>query len=635
MVAERTDERLTRAGLNLIGQALSIFDSELRLAVSNAQYQHMFDLPETLTRSGASFEDTIRYLVGKGEYGPVEDIEAAVRDRVDTARAFAPHYMERTRANGRTISVEGAPLPQGGWITVYTDITEIKRQEALLRARSEELSEQVLDHAEALSAANRALAATNAALEEAKRELTLTEARTRQVTEMMPAHIAHVDRDFIYTFSNRNLSSVMPGSQPDVVGLPVQAALGAETFARIRPGFERALAGEPGVTEITHEPSGRRIRIALTPDQTSDTEVGGVFILSTDVTHEAQTRAALAQTAKRELAAKLSSGLAHDFANLLTIILGLQGRLERMDGLPGEAEEAVRATLAAARRGGILLDRLASMSAPRALRPQAVRLPDLLEDLVAMARPTLGTAVALSVAPRDLDAPILLDPGPLQDSLLNLVLNAKDAMSASGGTIRITAHPVRDTWVEISVCDDGPGFSEAALRHALDPFFTTKGAKGSGLGLSMVYDQTKLAGGTVRLHNTAQGAQVTLRLPLRPAPPKIAPMMILLVEDDPEIRATIREMLRAMEHTVVEAGSAAEAEALLTLPDIDVVLSDIQLAGERTGIDLARTVGIRCRMALITSLPPGDPLRAAAPCPVLTKPFVAAELAALLSGVTP
>ena len=103
--------------------------------------------------------------------------------------------MERTRANGRTISVEGSPLQQGGWVTVYTDITEIKAQEALLRGRSEELSEELLAHAERLAQTNRQLAATNAALEEAKRELTEMEARTRLVTEMMPAHIAHVGQD--------------------------------------------------------------------------------------------------------------------------------------------------------------------------------------------------------------------------------------------------------------------------------------------------------------------------------------------------------------------------------------------------------------------------------------------------------
>ncbi|MCV2879231.1 PAS-domain containing protein [Sedimentimonas flavescens] len=632
MSAEDPRERLTQAGLNLIGQALSIFDSDLRLAVSNRQYQRMFDLPEEYTRPGTLFEDTIRLLALRGEYGHIGDIEEAVRLRAEQARAFEPHYLERTRTNGRTIAVEGAPLPQGGWVTVYTDITEIKRQEALLRARSAELSEQVLENAERLAGANRALAATNAALEEAQRELTAIEARTRQVTEMMPAHIAHMGRDFIYTFSNRKLTAVMPGSLDDPVGKHADAVLGPDTFARIEPGFVKALAGQANVLEITHEPSGRRIRIALTPDRGASGQVQGVYILSTDVTHETQARAALAQSSKRELAAQLTSGLAHDFANLLTIILGLQGRLERMPDLSPDAQEAVRATLAAARRGGALLDRIAAISGKRELRPQAVELRPMIEDIAAMARPTLGEAVQLETFVGGIEGPVLLDPGQLQDSVLNLLLNARDAMGPPGGTIRVEVHPVRDTWVEISVSDTGPGFSEEALSRALDPFFTTKGGEGSGLGLSMVYDQTKLAGGTVRLENTPEGALVALRLPLRPAQAETAPMLVLLVEDNEEIRAHTREMLRSMEHTVVEASSVAEAEALLALPDIGMVLSDIQLPGEGSGVDLANRIAERLPVVLMTSLPPGDALRASAPCPVLQKPFNAVTLAATLAG---
>lgn len=626
--------RLTQAGLNLIGQALSIFDSDLRLAVSNRQYQVMFDLPEALTRPGTSFADTIAYLARQGEYGEVGDVDAWVRARVEQARAFQAHYMERTRANGRTIAVEGAPLGQGGWVTVYTDITEMKAQEALLRARSEELSEQVLENAERLAAANRELGATNAALEETKSELMRTSARIQQVTQMMPAHIAHMDDDFIYTFSNRKLTAVMPGSLEDPVGHHADEVLGKETFARIMPGFRRALGGEAVVLEITHEPSGRRIRIALTPDRAEGTGAArGVYILSTDVTSEAQTRGALAQASKRELAAQLTSGLAHDFANLLTIILGLQGRLARMEGVPPEALDVVRSTLSAARRGGTLLDRIAAISGKRELRPQAVNLPALIADLVSMAAPTLGAAVTLVPQTEGLSGPILLDPGPLQDSLLNLLLNARDAMGPGGGTITIAAHPVRDTWIELSVCDTGPGFSPEALTRALDPFFTTKGGEGSGLGLSMVYDQTKLAGGTVRLENTPAGACVTLRLPLRPAEAAQAPLIVLLVEDNDDIRADVREMLRSLGHNVIEASSVAEAEVLAGLPEIGMVLSDIQLPGEASGVDLARGLAPRLPVALMTSLPPGDALRAAAPCPVLQKPFVAAELAALIAGV--
>ncbi|MDH5529501.1 MAG: PAS-domain containing protein [Paracoccaceae bacterium] len=629
--------KLTQAGLNLIQQALSIYDSDLRLAVCNRRFQDMFGLPDALVTPGALFEDTIRYLVLAGEYGDVPDPEAAVHDRVEQARAFQPHYMERPRANGRVISVEGSPLAQGGWVTVYTDITEIKHQEMLLRSRSEELSGQLLGHAERLAQANRELAATNAALEEAKRELTEMEARTRLVTEMMPAHIAHVGPDYRYTFSNRMLSAVMPGSLSDIVGRAVSDALGEDAFARIEPNLMRAMKGEANVFEITHDPSGRRIRIALTPDRGTAGQVQGVYVLSADVTEETQTRAALTQSGKRELAAQLTSGLAHDFANLLTIILGLQGRLERLTGLPDGASELVSATLAAARRGGTLLDRIASITGPREVRATPTDLAALLSDLRVMAGPSLPEGIGLDILGAEFVDPILLDAGSLQDSLLNLILNARDAIGRGAGRITLTARPVRDTWVEISVADTGPGFSAAALEHGLDPFFTTKGGEGSGLGLSMVYDHTKLHGGTVKLANRDEGGgMVTLRLPLRRVAADAGkPLLVLLIEDTDEIRTEVREMLRGLGHNVVEAASAEEAQDLVDLPGLDLILSDISLPGGINGVEFATSLaahGHPARLLLMTSLPPGDTLRIrAGVIPVLTKPFTMDDLAAHLA----
>ncbi|UXU75706.1 MULTISPECIES: PAS-domain containing protein [unclassified Paracoccus (in: a-proteobacteria)] len=608
---------LTRSGLNLIRQAISIFDAELRLAVCNRTYQAMFDLPDELTRPGTTFEQTIRFLVARGEYGPQEDPEAAVHERVAQARTFQPHYMERRRADGRWISVEGAPLSQGGWIAVYTDITHIKRQEQLLRARSEELSESVLTHAERLAAANRALAATNAALEEAKRVLTESEARTRQVTAMVPAHIAHMDHNYRYTFSNNQISAVFPGADAAILGRDGASVLGAETFDRIRPHMDRAIAGQPQVFEITHPPSGRRIRIALTPDQAGR----GAYILSTDVSAEVQAREALSHAAKRALAAQLTSGLAHDFGNLLTIILGLQGRLARAPLTPDQAED-VQATLAAARRGVALLDGIAALTGERNQHPQPVDLSVLFEELAAMTRPTLGEGVLLRHQVIDLPARVMLDPGALQDALLNLMLNARDAMQGVGRILLQARGAGR--WLEITVTDSGPGFSPEALARGTEPFFTTKGAQGTGLGLAMVYDQIKLAGGTLRLLNVAEGAQVRIRLPLRAA----RPHLVLLAEDDPLIRETTREMLTAQGHSVIEAASLAEARELTDLPGLTLILSDLQL-GDGSGASLG-AAGLP--LVLMTALPPDDPRRAGLDCPVLTKPFDEMQLAEALGS---
>lgn len=126
---------------------------------------------------------------------------------------------------------------------------------------------------------------------------------------MMPAHIAHVGPDRCYTYSNRRLTSVMPGSKAEIIGVHAAEVLGAQPWSVIGPQLDKAYAGEPSVFEFSHEPSSRRIRVALTPDQSA----GGVYILSMDITEESQTRAALQQTRRREMAAQLTSGLAHDF----------------------------------------------------------------------------------------------------------------------------------------------------------------------------------------------------------------------------------------------------------------------------------------------------------------------------------
>ena len=630
---------MTMAGLNLIQQALSIYDSELRLVACNRPFRDMFDLPPELTAPGARFEDTIRLLVTRGEYGQVSDVDEAVRFRVDQARAFAPHYMERLRPDGRSISVEGSPLPQGGWVTVYTDITRVKQQEALLRARSEELSDKVLAYAEELSATNRKLEATVTALEEAKRQLTETEARTRLTTEMMPAHISHVGRDRRYTFSNRKLGVVMPGRPTNIIGLPIDAALGEAAFSAIQPHLDAAFFGTASVFEFNDEESSRRIRAAFTPDRAADGQINGVYILSMDVTEETQARTALQQTRRREMAAQLTSGMAHDFSNLLTIIMGSQSRLQRLP-LPVEARDLVTATLSAAHRGGSLLNRIADITGAREWNPVPADLRVMLSDLDTLAASALPDGIRLTIRNDIAPDALMLDTGMLQDSLLNLLLNARDACG-SHGEIRLEVSAVQGTWADFTVTDTGPGFSESALKHALEPFFTTKGGEGTGLGLAMVYDMVKLAGGRVRIGNTEQGGKVSLRLPLRPAPSALAPGLVLLVEDSPDLRAGIREMLREQGHAVIEAASVDEALALLSqLPDITLILSDITLEGDATGLDLLdRLPAIHPPCLLMTSLPKDHPCHIAATgrVPVLMKPFTATGLTAFLqnSGENP
>jgi CheY-like chemotaxis protein len=225
----------------------------------------------------------------------------------------------------------------------------------------------------------------------------------------------------------------------------------------------------------------------------------------------------------------------------------------------------------------------------------------------------------------------------VHDSLLNLILNARDALGPKG-TITVSVRRVRDTWLEFRVEDDGPGFSPEALKRGMDPFFTTKGGEGSGLGLAMVFDHASLSGGSLRLANRdGGGARVTLRLPFRLGTERRAPVLVLLVEDSPDLRTHVREVLRSLGHTVIEAASAEEARGIATLEGIGFVLSDIQLAGSETGLSLLDGLGARLPgvpMGLMTSLPPGDPrhVSAAARHRVLRKPFSQHQLESFLDA---
>ncbi len=281
----RESSALLRAGLNLIQQALSIYSNDLRLMVANRRFREMFDLPAHLCEPGAQFSETIRYLAETGEYGAVGDVDDFVEARVQQALTFEQHYVERQRANGSWVSVEGGPLRQGGWVTVYTDITEIKRQEDMLRSHSDALSGKLLDRSEELARANRALEATINRLHETQQHLEAAEARVRLAAETTPAHIARLNRRELYTYSNQRLPIRAANGADNILGHTARDVLGDDIYNRIAPALHSALDGQAKVVEFTVPQDGRHIRAAFTPDTTSNGSVAGVYVLSMDITH--------------------------------------------------------------------------------------------------------------------------------------------------------------------------------------------------------------------------------------------------------------------------------------------------------------------------------------------------------------
>ncbi|MEP3348122.1 MAG: PAS-domain containing protein [Litoreibacter sp.] len=279
---------LLRSGLNLIQQALSIYSDDLTLTVANQRFRAMFGLPAHLAEPGASFSETIRFLAETGEYGEISDVGAFVEERVQKALNFEQHYIERKRASGRWVSVEGGPLRQGGWVTVYTDITDIKRQEEMLRTRSDELSGRLLDRSEELARTNRALEATISRLHETQQHLEVAEARVRLAAETTPAHIARLDLQERYTYSNQRLPLPAANGASDLVGHTAHDILGATVYQQIAPALHSAFAGNAKVVEFSSPHDGRLIRSAFTPDTNSSNAVTGAYVLSMDITASKQ-----------------------------------------------------------------------------------------------------------------------------------------------------------------------------------------------------------------------------------------------------------------------------------------------------------------------------------------------------------
>jgi signal transduction histidine kinase len=613
---------MTLSGLNLIKQAISIHDADLKLMVANRRFQKMFNLPDELVKVGAEFHDILTYLSEKGEYGQIDDIPTFVQEKVDLARGFQPHYFERTRANGSLISIEGNPLSQGGWISVYTDITEVKRQEDFIRSHAESLSDELIKRSETLAQTNRQMTATVTALEATKQELTDSQEQLHLINSMTPAHIAYVNAKGIYTHSNGKLHTILPRARPKVVGTKFSETLGGDVWPQVEPRFKSVMQGNPSISELYDEVSGRHIRLAMTPDLDED-GVHGCYILSMDVTDEVSARTALAHARRRELATQLTSGMAHDFANLLTIIMGQQAKLESRAEVGTEIADISATIKSAAKRGAELIESLSLIESQRKFDPVVVQIPMFMENFSQLAHAAVPQSIALSITSNLPDDRLIFDPGFAQDALLNLVLNASEAMDGTG-RVTVSVSRAHDHVLQMQVNDEGPGFSPDALKNALAPFYSTKTGKvGRGLGLSAAFDFAKSCGGTLRLNNRAEtGASVSLRIPYTPVKTRSAGL-VLLVDDDDDVREAVRQQLRQAGHAVIEAVSVSEAKELVHISGLTHVVTDLAIGPIETGLDVAKIVPDNVPILVITGLPRSDALRQAAERDhvVLSKPF--------------
>jgi len=384
---------------------------------------------------------------------------------------------------------------------------------------------------------------------------------------------------------------------------------------------------------------------------------------------KAEAEAALLHAQRLESLGRLTGAVAHDFNNLLTVVIGALDIILRH---PENAERRARlgeAALAAARRGERLTAQLLAFARRQPLQPETCDLNDLLQQSELLLRSAVADGVTLEFRLCEAPAVALIDPAQFEAALLNLVVNAVDAMSGAG---RITletglcdvskdalAELAPGRYFRLQVSDTGRGMSPEVMSRIFEPFFTTKApGKGTGLGLSQVYGFVRQSGGEVRVHSTTgQGTSFTIYLPVgdrrqQDLPEqKVVPhngdwgLRVLLAEDDASVAAVAETMLRNLGHEVTRVENAEQAlQVLRSARPLDLLFSDVIMPGGLNGVELAhQAIGLRPELkVLLSSGYAGesvDRALAEGAWPFLKKPYLEAELAAHLqqfsSGLDP
>jgi PAS domain S-box-containing protein len=400
---------------------------------------------------------------------------------------------------------------------------------------------------------------------------------------------------------------------------------------------------------IMRDPEGRATRA-----------IGSII----DVTDRRRLEDSVRQSQKLEAVGQLTGGIAHDFNNLLTVILNnAEGLEEALEAQP-QLKALAAMTLKAAERGAELTNRLLAVARRQALAPARLDLGLLIQNLRPLLRRTLSEDIAITIkAPTNLWA-VEVDPGQLEVALINLAINARDAMP-DGGRLRIEMDNVPEdqcpplddgaagrSCVRISVADTGQGMPKAVIARAFEPFFTTKPVgKGSGLGLAMVYGFVRQSGGDTRIRSRpGKGTTVEMFFPSIggsvDAPSQEEPVVrreggeehILVVEDDPFVRSNLTAQLEALGYRVTVAEDAVQALSRLT-DEIDLLFTDVVMPGGLNGRELAdRAVALKPLLkVLFTSGYSQDALITAGRLPaqvqLLGKPYRRRELAAKVREV--
>lgn len=631
------------ASLSRAEQGFTLVDEQLRLLAWNDAFVRLLDLPAGLMQQGSPLESVIRFNAARHHRG-VGDVESLIQERLRVARRGEPHAFEHVTPTGAVLRVTGVSVPGHGFLTLYTDVTEQRSAEQLIRDQKALLEARVAERTS---------------------ELRRSEAQMRLITDSIPALVAYFDQHRNYRFINRGYQDWfgLDPSRPEQVS--AREFLGLETYTQIKPNVAQALQGRAVTFEyLIHTIDGRTLmaRTTLIPELNVQGQVIGCFELTFDITEERRAQELLVQAQKMEALGQLTGGLAHDFNNILMVVLGNLTALAEQAPAQAYVDEYIQPAIEAARRGTKLIRGLLTFSRKQAIEARVVDLNPLVNDVRDLVRHTLPSTQQLLTDVHPAPIMVSVDPQQLQNSLLNLILNAHDATAGQGRIeVRSTCRQLDGqaasrlglepgAYACLQVSDNGCGMDAATRARVFEPFFTTKPVgQGTGLGLSMVYGFVRQSGGGIELHSEpGRGTSLSLWLPQAPSeavaeaaesappvPPPSGAGLALLVDDDPQVRVTVRRLLLDLGYAVLEAENGAEAREILDqTPGIRLLLSDIVMPGQLDGRQLARYArgaGEVAHVLLMSGYAAecDNPIEA----PWLAKPFGKAELSAALREI--
>ena len=460
------------------------------------------------------------------------------------------------------------------------------------------------------------LTAQRQAESESTRQQTLFEA----IVNDSPQAILIADQSHKIFLVNPAATSIFGYQPQELIGKNSQVVFASdddyERMSRLRLGLD-AIAGAVEPLRVNFRRKNDEVfpgEIIATTIRDKNRNVLGTMKLVRDITQQVKQTEALLQAQRMDALGQLTGGIAHDFNNLLTIIIGNHELFEqRPDGQ--ESRKHLRRANEAAQMGARLTSRLLSFSRQRKLEPTVINLNKQILNMMDLLRRSLGETVELTTAlDGDLWA-VRTDPSEIENAVLNLAINARDAMP-KGGRLTIETHNVNlapdddlggyglnpGEYVGLAVSDTGCGMPREVIARAFEPFFTTKGdGRGTGLGLASIYGFVKQSGGNATIYSqVGHGTVVNLYLPrFAPheardsshAPDRVADATgetVLVVEDNLELRALSLERLNRLGYRVIEAAGGPAALAVLERGTmIDLIFSDVIMPGGMTGYELA------------------------------------------------